>query len=93
MIMKVSTFLGDESRWCQGAFALDKANNHVFPETPEAVRWCVHGAMEVCAYTGQEKLQLVQAVRALCHESTTAWQDTPERTFAEVHELLLRMGH
>lgn len=39
------SLLQDKTKWCQGTAARDKNGNKVWSESPEAVSWCVYGAM------------------------------------------------
>lgn len=93
MIMKVSTFLDDESKWCKNDFAVNADGFATNPCDKDATRWCIFGALLACEYTTEEENDLILAAHEITNCGLTVWQDAEVRTFTEVHKLLLRVGH
>ena len=97
MNMKASALLTDETKWCQGSLAVNVGGISVSPYEVGAVKWCITGAAMRCQYTPKETeeflTKLYKIVISDKVQSVVAWQDTPTRTFSEVRELLLRIGH
>ena len=96
MEKKISELLTDESKWCRFDPARDKDGIPTAPKSPEAVRWCLLGAASRCGYTFDERSSFFYtAEKKISPEGAaiTGWQDAPERTFDEVRELLLSIGH
>ena len=87
--MKAYELLSDESKWCQGDFARDVHGEAVNSHSPEAVRWCLTGALSRC-YMGYSD-QRARIVAVIGGGHTTTWNDNPLRTYAEVVGLLKRL--
>ena len=45
--------IADRERWCGGALARDVRGREVLPESDDACRWCVEGAMHRAASVGR----------------------------------------
>ena len=91
--MKASDILTDEGKWCQGYTALDDAGWLVGSPSGAAIRWCIQGAAIRAGYTLREEKELGQRIYEKVKSDIVTWQDAPERTFAEVRELLISIGH
>ena len=46
--MKAYELLGDESKWCQKSFAVDVHGRGICVGDPQAVAWCLDGALLRC---------------------------------------------
>ena len=86
--MKAHELLKEESNWCRQAYARDRSGRHIQPDDPEAVRWCLVGAIHRCYGYGNESLKILNR---LGFERPAHWNDSPKRRFQEVRELLLRL--
>lgn len=90
--MKVHQLLSDESRWTGGALARTRAGEAVRAENPEAVSWCLSGALAKCypdlKEWGMALGTLAQALGVCC---VSAWNDDPARTFEEVRDLVVTL--
>ena len=94
MEMKISEFLLDASMWCQGNLAVNSNGDETRSTAPDAVRWCLIGAVEVCRYTVEEHYDLIRkAEKKLGIDNVIAWQDTPGRAFRDISKLLHNIGH
>ena len=91
--MKLSLFLDDKSKWCQGNFATNAHGMPVDPLDLKAISWCIEGAMVVCRYTLAEGANVLADIYRKTGSATHIWQDNPGRTFDEVRKLLLDIGH
>ena len=84
--------------WCQGAVARDVAGEEVPAGSPEAVAWCLTGALQR-AYgfynlTDKlaESLAKVEARLRGVGGSASEWNDAPDRTQGEVVALLWELN-
>ncbi len=101
MKMKVSELLTDESKWCKRTMAKDISGYGVPFDSAYAVCWCLLGAAAACGYTSAEMAAFEKAICAVAPMSAVdttnvaiaLWQDAAERTFDQVYELLLSIGH
>ena len=85
--MKVRELLSDESKWTKGNWARTGDGLGVYYECPEAVCWCLDGAIHL-AY-GDDWLPVRGKVCE--HLGVTHlwdWNDSSRRTFAEVKALV-----
>ncbi len=93
--MKVSELLTDASRWTQGAYGRDRNGDPVLLRSKAAVCWCLAGAVAFCYRDGVHwsddvandvELRIGKRLGGM-----TAWNDDPDRTFAEVRALILEL--
>lgn len=49
ILQRVIQLLSDETKWCQGAFAMSADGQRVKAGSPEAVAWSIEGAVGVCS--------------------------------------------
>jgi hypothetical protein len=91
--MKIKELLTDESKWTQGSFARDKDGNKVGLATPEAVCWCISGAVMRCydpfkAGAIEEMILIHANVHRSIKVSIMGWNDHPSRTFEDIKSLV-----
>lgn len=103
--MKAYAKLSDASKWTQGAMARDKIGERCDTFDPDAVRWCVLGAMRECYIpnSGRDmddegmyhppyvaaKKRLNDHLITLGHPYIIYWQDDAFREFDEVRSALI----
>lgn len=76
-------------RWCQGFFGMSKTGKRVIPESADAVRWCLMGAL--MAETGDDMATYRRAENALFSIASMAIVLFNDRhTHAEVLALIDR---
>ena len=78
--------------WCQGAFAMNAANQPTTWSNPKAVAWCFEGAL-LAATGATEITPLLTRASAIARRlggfgAMVVWNDAPERTQAEVVALM-----
>ncbi len=95
--MKVSELLMDDSKWCQGAYAIDAKGNAVGEDSDDVCRWCLMGAIYKCyCYWSTSGIQqdihdiAKKMASIIGNYSFIEWNDDPKRTFAEVREAILK---
>jgi len=92
--MKVRDLLTDESKWTKHVYALDaKKNPLADPLNPNAVCWCLGGAIEKCYPILAERLAIYTRITQRVKPEEVGsyvhrWNDTVGRTFAEVRALV-----
>jgi hypothetical protein len=93
--MKIKELLSDESKWIKGYFAADKDGNILDDEYNErACKFCLLGALDKCYGTNANEYRRVRAKiesRIIPNETLgtiVRWNDAPERTFADVKQLV-----
>lgn len=97
--MKMKELLSDGSKWTQGASARDATGRDCSPLSPDAARWCLHGAVIRCYGLGTDEavaiyIKLDETVGDSKNGENYAqwnyaqWNDAPERTFKEIKDLL-----
>lgn len=79
--------LTSEERWTKDENARDAAGNKVYPRDQEAVCWCLNGAFIAIRASTWLALDVFDP---LTGGDFLAWNDAPERTFADVRQLLDR---
>jgi hypothetical protein len=93
--MKPSDYI--RKGWTQEAYARNKAGNSVGSHSPNAVSWCLYGAL-VAAYPDDAEWikvynkVLFQIQKKSPYDIPAAWNDRPGRTQAEVILLLESVG-
>jgi hypothetical protein len=89
--MKAKDLLSDSSRWTRGASARDGRGKQCGIYSPDAVRYCILGAL-LAAYDGWQLAAAVDAVREAIGDngqlSIEAWNDNYDRTFDEVRRVI-----
>ena len=80
------------SGWTQGARARDIHGMTVLAVSPDAVSWCLTGALSASdLVTERDLFRMRRECRGLVGDGLTDWNDDPGRTQAEVVELLERV--
>lgn len=79
--------LEPEGAWTQGASARDSGRRVVIFSSERACQWCALGAIGA-TYKGYQILDIERRLRSELAGSIAVWNDTPERTQAEVVALL-----
>jgi hypothetical protein len=80
-----------ERGWCQGTYARDAAGNRIRHDAPEAVSFCVRGAVhrQFELMSDPDKVAAFGFLHASSGiEDLVPWNDDPSRTKAEVVGLL-----
>ncbi len=90
--MKIKELLVDSSKWTKGVFARDNDGIAVATHNPNARCWCLVGAIAKCynIFTDTKYAEIFNKIK-LEVEHPSNWNDAPERTFAEVKELVERL--
>ena len=96
--MKVRELLTDESKWTQGREAIRPDGDVVsftLASDPQAIAWCLTGALDRCYCFGEEWAHAIDAVIRYIGTSKiekrmaiAEWNDAPARTFADVKALV-----
>jgi len=93
--MKVRDLLSDASKWTQQAYARLPDGTDVDWGHPDAVCWCLASAIRVCFGETVETWAVLEYVREHLNVADqfalAAWNDAPERTFADVKALVDRL--
>lgn len=88
--MKVKGLFTDESKWIQGTSWRDSLGNEL--QTPEyAEKYCLAAAVECCHGESDYDFILHRIAEHLglqYLDDVIFWNDSPERTFAEVKKLV-----
>lgn len=87
--MKVQELLSDRTKWTQNSFARDELDESAPLNSPDAVCWCLVGALIKC-YGGEQATKLQERISAhLKINSVLVWNDdaTYEQVIAVVKEL------
>ena len=86
----VLAVLSEESKWCRGAVSMDKDRLPVFyPASETAVSWSLDGAIDLVAQGTLRFGELCGFMsRHLKGGGVMAWNDAPERTYADVRRAL-----
>jgi hypothetical protein len=83
-------FSGPE-RWVQGMWAADAGGNYKNPESKEACRWCLGGALiyvtNDLGLTGNLSYELGSSP-FIGNSNLIEWNDEPQRTFEDIKALI-----
>jgi hypothetical protein len=91
--MKPSELLSQPDTWCQGCFAKTIDGSHVSSINPEAVQWCLIGALNRCIPTAAKRESALSKLKHKARRKRMAdWNDKPSRRQAEVVALLQSVG-
>ncbi len=93
--MKVRDLLTDETKWAKGRSACDKGGETTPYDAPNAVAWCLAGAITRCYEVGEawdtlatRAYDVLRARGQLPLGGIGEWNDSPARTFTEVRALV-----
>lgn len=84
--MKVRELLDGPEKWTKGLSARDASGSMVDVDSPYAVCWCLYGAMQRCYGLGTVAISAAYGKVAALVGSVVAWNDAPQRTFADVKD-------
>lgn len=85
--MTLQELFSSEARWTQKKVARNKDGQGRFPNSPEAVQWCLVGGIDKC-YDGEELILVHHKVKNYLGMSLTIWNDYPDRTFADIRRVI-----
>jgi hypothetical protein len=87
--MKTYELLDSPEKWTKEVLARDSKGNSTHPDSPEAVCWCVKGALRKCYPNYDDWRVAYDRLReAKNFGSIVSWQDDPETTYEEIIEAL-----
>ena len=92
--MKMKELLSSESKWTQQHYATDKRGRSCSSFDPEAVCYCLLGALNKCYVNDAEYDDAKRLLQKTIEKkyglifSIAKWNDNPERKFKEVKEIL-----
>jgi hypothetical protein len=90
--MKAHELLSSPDKWCKGANALSESGASVNDSSPGACKWCVNGALRKCYPSLMERGSLYHKLWIATETMILSeWNDAPERTWQEVHDLLVKL--
>ncbi len=84
--MKVKELLTDKTKWIKGYYAVNKAGDFVSQHSDEATCWCLVGAIYRC-YPGVGREHVLDTVHSRIG-NITIWNDSTERTFQNIKDLV-----
>jgi len=91
--MTVAELLSDESKWTNGMFARDARGRSMNPRDAEASCWCLIGAVLRCYGTNVNRcIASLNRLKESIGPDVEAWNDAPERTFADVRRVIEEAG-
>lgn len=89
--MKPSDYI--KRGWTQGAFARRKNGDKVLYNSPEAVRWCVRGAINAACPDRNRRIKVRELLeKHIGTENILDWNDEPGRKKSEVIAALEAIG-
>ena len=79
--------------WCQGSIARDAQGKSCLETSPDAVQWCLYGAVSAAyPYDIQKRGEILDKLPLPTNVPLGRWNDDPKRTQAEVIALLTSIG-
>ncbi len=90
--MLLSELLSDESKWTKGVTARDKDGNICNSKDPNAVCWCLFGAVWKADNADSADKAIRRVIPDEFGGSIVMWNDAPERTFADIKALIVKLG-
>jgi hypothetical protein len=79
--------------WCQGTLAKDAHGNACLETSPDAVQWCIYGAVYMAyANNPRQREKVLDRLPLPISLALGKWNDDPQRTQAEVVGLLQSIG-
>ena len=89
--MKIYELLNEPSKWTRYTGARDMRGNKISISSPDAVCWCLMGAVHKC-YNLEEQEEILDKIsNYLKPIIITDWNDNCLRTFEEVKSLCLAL--
>ena len=90
--MKMKELLSDPSKWTQRVNARNSNGIPTLSFASNAVCFCLYGAMCRCYPNEEERSRVQRELHSnVPLRNVAAWNDAPERTHAEVLELVTRL--
>jgi hypothetical protein len=96
--MKLKELLSSPDKWIQGHYALDAEGDVIDAQDPDAVCFCLQGAIRRCYNDGKEPYRFTDEYKGvksrILHEigePITTWNDAPERTFEDIKQLVEKL--
>lgn len=90
--MKISTLLNRKSKWTKSAFARDIDGKVVKHNSPEAVCWCLSGAVDKCYPDSAKNTEVRKAIhKELGHCGMMFWNDNLKTTYTQVRTLVRKL--
>jgi hypothetical protein len=88
--MKTYELLDTPEKWTKEVFARDCKGDEVDPESPEAVCWCVKGALQKCYpnYDDRWEAAYHRLLEVRKYKHIVDWQDDPRTTYEEIIKVL-----
>lgn len=85
---------GHPERWTQGSIAVRETDGcPVWSGHPEAIKWCLMGALLKVYPSDDERQRIVQRISAKLNEqSLMRWNDSNERKFEDVVDVCRELG-
>lgn len=90
--MKAWELLSSPERWTQHVTARDSNDVICLEDDGKACSWCIIGALRKCYQSLDRELSVWRDITvAIGNQDVADWNDAPERTHAEVLEILKRL--
>lgn len=89
---RVVNLLRYEERWTQNTSARNVEKESVLPDSPNAICWCLTGAIYKCYPNSDERYLINQMVYKELGQLPHNWNDDVNRTHDEVLELVTKLG-
>lgn len=81
-------FFNSPSKWCKGTYARDANGHRVDSLSPDAVCWCLRGAMRKCFGSANPLWSAIayklQTHPEVCNSGIADWNDAPDTTYEDV---------
>ncbi len=90
--MKIRELLNSPEKWTQGASAKDSRGFGVPARSPYARQWCLMGALDICYPEVKDAVHVQNRIALILGTSAIDWNDTPDRKFEEVKELVDKLN-
>jgi len=89
--MKIQELLTDESKWCKGAVSRTTSEVSLSADHPDAVSWCLLGAIVKCypATTTQYQIRcrLLEHLGLTAEDTLVGFNDRASTTFNDILDL------
>jgi hypothetical protein len=71
---QLGEILSDPNRWLQGVGARDASGEAVYPKSPNAVSWCLLGAIYHCTATQYEYAKVLDYLKRAQGDDIPLWE-------------------
>ncbi len=88
--MKLKDFFTDKSKWTQGAYARDKHDHMRLTSSPNAVKYCLMGAV-MNFYQSRDQQRTIDAIAREVKDNIADWNDAKQRTFEDIKVLIEKL--